>query len=212
MSSSQWPGRELFSLSRALLALPPLTSDAPTPTLLPPSPSQIHVIDGSSPQPYLELQAVTRELALFSPSLAAKPRVIVFNKMDLPDAQHQWGSFQEAVRELGLGGEGEEDGVWWGGAEGEGEGEEEGEGRRGPVVLSMSAVTGQGTQEVVRAAYDLLKRVQGESDGWGDEEEEEAPNTTRQRLGLAAEVQRARRAAVNEFRVAFDSLRWALSK
>ncbi|CAI5480455.1 unnamed protein product [Closterium sp. Yama58-4] len=80
----------------------------------------IHVIDGSSPQPYLELQAVTRELALFSPSLAAKPRVIVFNKMDLPDAQQQWGSFQEA------------------------------------------------------------------------------------RLGLAAEVQRARRAAVNEFRVAFD--------
>ncbi|CAI5516310.1 unnamed protein product [Closterium sp. Naga37s-1] len=162
----------------------------------------IHVIDGSSPQPYLELQAVTRELALFSPSLASKPRVIVFNKMDLPDAQHQWGSFQEAVRELGLGGEGEEDGTWWGGAEGEGEGE--GEGVKGPVVLSMSAVTGQGTQEVVRAAYGLLKSVQGESDGWGDEGEEEAPNTTRQRLGLAAEVQRARRAAVNEFRVAFD--------
>jgi len=47
---------------------------------------QVHVVDGSGPQAVHELEAITAELQLFS-ALASKPRVVVFNKMDLPEAQ-----------------------------------------------------------------------------------------------------------------------------
>jgi GTPase involved in cell partitioning and DNA repair len=46
----------------------------------------VHVVDGSGQQPEYEFEAVRLELELFSPSLVDKPYVVVYNKMDLPEA------------------------------------------------------------------------------------------------------------------------------
>ncbi|KAA8491832.1 GTPase Obg [Porphyridium purpureum] len=50
----------------------------------------IHVVDGSAKDPIYDLRAINMELRLFSPMLLRKPQVVVFNKMDLPEAQARW--------------------------------------------------------------------------------------------------------------------------
>lgn len=47
----------------------------------------IHIINGESPDPVGEFNAVNRELQLFSPLLATKPQVVVLNKIDIPQVQ-----------------------------------------------------------------------------------------------------------------------------
>ena len=47
----------------------------------------IHVLNGDSPDPLGDFEAINQELALFNPALADRPQIVVFNKMDLPDAQ-----------------------------------------------------------------------------------------------------------------------------
>ena len=44
-----------------------------------------HIVDGSSPDPVGDLQAVNTELQLFSAELADKPQVVVLNKLDKPE-------------------------------------------------------------------------------------------------------------------------------
>ena len=62
----------------------------------------VHVLDGSSPDPLGDLEAINQELTLFNPALADKPQIVAFNKMDLPDAQARWPEVEEAVIRLGL--------------------------------------------------------------------------------------------------------------
>lgn len=52
----------------------------------------MHVVDGSAQQPEYEFEAVRLELELFSPSLVDKPYVVVYNKMDLPEASDRWNA------------------------------------------------------------------------------------------------------------------------
>jgi GTP-binding protein len=47
----------------------------------------IHLLDGASPDPVGDLEAVNQELMLFNPALASKPQRVVLNKLDLPAAQ-----------------------------------------------------------------------------------------------------------------------------
>jgi len=47
----------------------------------------IHLLDGASPDPVGDLEAVNQELTLFNPALASKPQRVVLNKLDLPAAQ-----------------------------------------------------------------------------------------------------------------------------
>ncbi len=47
----------------------------------------VYVIDGSSPEPWKELDTISAELAQFSPELAARPRVIAVNKVDLAEVR-----------------------------------------------------------------------------------------------------------------------------
>ncbi|XP_028783840.1 GTP-binding protein OBGC, chloroplastic [Neltuma alba] len=86
----------------------------------------VHVVDGSSPQPDLEFDAVRLELELFSPELAEKPYVVAYNKMDLPEAYEKWPSFREKLQSRGI------------------------------TPFAMSAVKREGTYEVICAAYELL--------------------------------------------------------
>jgi GTP-binding protein len=52
----------------------------------------VHLLDGASPDPAADHAAINRELALYSNRLAAKPQLVVLNKLDLPEARQRWSS------------------------------------------------------------------------------------------------------------------------
>lgn len=66
---------------------------------------------------------------MFSPELAEKPCVVAYNKMDLPEASEKWASFKEALQ------------------------------ARGIEPFCMSAVTRNGTQEIINSAYELVQKI-----------------------------------------------------
>lgn len=86
------------------------------------------MVDGSSPQPEYEYEAVRLELEMFSPELAEKPYLVVYNKMDLPDAYENWKTFRDSLRSRGI------------------------------EPFCMSAVKREGTHDVICAAYELVRR------------------------------------------------------
>jgi len=88
----------------------------------------VHVVDGSAEQPDYEFEAVRLELELFSPSLVDKPYVVVYNKMDLPEASERWNTFREKLQAQGI------------------------------EPYCISAINRQGTQDVIHAAYKLLQK------------------------------------------------------
>lgn len=55
----------------------------------------VHVVDGTSPDPVGDFNAINLELELFNPDLKDKPQLVAYNKVDLPDS----GDFWELVRE-----------------------------------------------------------------------------------------------------------------
>ncbi|KAJ7535205.1 hypothetical protein O6H91_12G022500 [Diphasiastrum complanatum] len=87
----------------------------------------VHVIDGTSPQPQHEFEAVRLELKLFNPTLALKPYIVAFNKMDIPDVAYGWKVFEEYMQSYGI------------------------------KALCISAATKQGTSQLIHVVYDLLK-------------------------------------------------------
>ena len=61
----------------------------------------IHLLNGISPDPLGDYEAINQELELFNPEVMAKPQIVVLNKMDLPDVQAvmaQTGARSEAAR------------------------------------------------------------------------------------------------------------------
>ncbi|KAL6657152.1 hypothetical protein ACP70R_004932 [Stipagrostis hirtigluma subsp. patula] len=88
----------------------------------------VHVVDGSGQQPEYEFEAVRLELELFSPSLVDKPYVVVFNKMDLPEASERWNIFREKLQAQGI------------------------------EPYCISAINRQGTQDVIHATYKILQK------------------------------------------------------
>jgi len=102
----------------------------------------VHIIDGSSPDPVGDWEAINLELELFNPAIKDKPQVIAYNKIDLPDS----GEFWEDVRE-----------------------ELVAKGADPAGIFPMSAATGQGVTELVRAVRSLLDamgpaKVEAETD------------------------------------------------
>ncbi len=89
----------------------------------------IHLLDGAATDPLADWRAINDELQQFGRRLAAKPQIVVLNKMDLPDAQAWWPLVQEAMQTQGL------------------------------EVHAISAVTGLGVTELVRRTYDLLRTL-----------------------------------------------------
>jgi GTP-binding protein len=61
----------------------------------------IHILNGLSDDPVAEFGQINAELALFDASLASKPQVVAFNKMDLPDVQARWPGIKTQVEALG---------------------------------------------------------------------------------------------------------------
>ena len=58
----------------------------------------VHLLDGASPNPLEDYRAINRELLLHSEQLAAKPQIVVLNKMDLPDAQALFPLIRDELR------------------------------------------------------------------------------------------------------------------
>ncbi|XP_062187152.1 probable GTP-binding protein OBGC1, chloroplastic [Phragmites australis] len=103
----------------------------------------VHVVDGSAQQPEYEFEAVRLELELFSPSLVDKPYVVVYNKMDLPEASERWNIFKEKLQAQGI------------------------------EPYCISSINRQGTQDVIHAAYKLLQRERQrmkETEEWSGQE------------------------------------------
>jgi len=47
----------------------------------------VHLLDGASPDPVADYHAINNELSRYSARLAAKPQIVVINKIDLPEAR-----------------------------------------------------------------------------------------------------------------------------
>jgi GTP-binding protein len=62
----------------------------------------IHLLNGASPDPLGDFEAINQELTLFKPGLAAKPQIVVLNKLDLPEARTQWPQIEAAMQAKGL--------------------------------------------------------------------------------------------------------------
>jgi GTPase len=61
----------------------------------------IHLLNGDSPDPLGDYEAINQELILFNPGLAERPQLVVFNKLDLPHARELWPTVEEAIRAQG---------------------------------------------------------------------------------------------------------------
>jgi len=57
----------------------------------------IHLLDGASEDPILDLAQINSELALFDPDLAHKPQIVVYNKIDIPEVRDRWGIIEPQI-------------------------------------------------------------------------------------------------------------------
>ncbi len=80
-----------------------------------------------SREPLRDFDVLTRELASFSPELAAQPTLVALNKCDLPETQQHWESIREALSKRGL------------------------------PVFTISAATSEGVQPLIEALYQNLQ-------------------------------------------------------
>ncbi len=89
----------------------------------------VHVLDGLADDPLHNYEVINRELAAFSESLAAKPQLVAFNKVDLPQARETWPMVVRALEE------------------------------RGVEAFPISAATGEGVPELLRAIARRLEKL-----------------------------------------------------
>ncbi len=86
----------------------------------------IHLLNGASPDPVGDFEAVNQELTLFNPAIADKPQLVVLNKLDLPDAQAIWPTVEAAMARYAL------------------------------PAMAISAATGEGVVEMLRRVRAML--------------------------------------------------------
>jgi len=89
----------------------------------------IHLLNGSSPDPMGDFQAINEELALFSPALAGKPQVVALNKMDLTNVAELWPRLRRSLQAKDV------------------------------DPMAISAVTGEGVTPLLRRVAGLLETL-----------------------------------------------------
>jgi GTP-binding protein len=62
----------------------------------------IHLLDGASENPLADYNTVNAELKAFGRGLEAKPQIVGFNKIDLPDAQERWPQVKPSLEQRGV--------------------------------------------------------------------------------------------------------------
>ncbi len=91
----------------------------------------LHVVDGAARDPRWDHEVIRDELEAHDPALLTKPMLVVFNKLDLPDAIDALPAFRAALDEVGA------------------------------RVLAVSAEAGTGLDELRRAVSELLPDAAG---------------------------------------------------
>jgi GTP-binding protein len=86
----------------------------------------VHLVSGESPDPLGDYEAINQELSLFNPELVDRPQLVVYNKIDLPDAREQWPAFEAAISS------------------------------QGRPVMAISAVTGENVQQMLYTVQSML--------------------------------------------------------
>ncbi|NCF65611.1 MAG: GTPase ObgE [Chloroflexi bacterium] len=86
----------------------------------------IHLLDGAASDPLVDWAMINQELALYDVSLDEKPQLVVLNKMDLPDAVAWEPILEDEIVKMGY------------------------------SFCSISAVTGQGVQEMLYRVKKML--------------------------------------------------------
>ena len=90
----------------------------------------VHLLNGMSEDPLGDYDAINQELGLFNPALAAKPQIVVMNKLDLTEALERWPDISAGLRKRGV-----------------------------PEPMAISAVSGEGVQSLLRRAADTLAEL-----------------------------------------------------
>lgn len=62
----------------------------------------VHMLNGENPDPLADYNQINVELSLFDEQLGEKPQIVVYNKMDLPDAQARWPEIEASLRKRGV--------------------------------------------------------------------------------------------------------------
>jgi GTP-binding protein len=96
----------------------------------------VHLIDLSCPDqrdPLVDIETIDAELANAEVSMAEKPRILVANKMDLPEARENFEILRRHLEE------------------------------RGKEILAISTATGEGLSELVGRIVAELRRLQAEA-------------------------------------------------
>jgi GTPase len=94
----------------------------------------LHILDGASIErdPWQDFLAINQELRDYDEHLAARPQIVVLNKMDLPEAQERWPALKAKAEASGY------------------------------PVYAISAVSHQGTGELMQYAAKRLEEIQQE--------------------------------------------------
>jgi len=90
----------------------------------------IHLLNGESPDPVGDYQAINQELALFNPMLADKVQLVVYNKIDVPHVRERWPDVEATLHQQGV---------------------------NDPVAIS--AATGEGVQELLYRVAQALDQA-----------------------------------------------------
>ena len=90
----------------------------------------VHLLDPSATadgrSPLTDYEAMNRELALYDPELAARPQIVVLNKIDIPEVRRRKTQLARAFA------------------------------KRGVTLLAISAATGEGTAELLESVWRAL--------------------------------------------------------
>ena len=62
----------------------------------------VHLLNGASEDPIADYSQINSELALYDEQLAEKPQIVVFTKMDLPEAQERWPEVKAFLNARGI--------------------------------------------------------------------------------------------------------------
>ncbi|MBI1298299.1 GTPase ObgE [bacterium] len=86
----------------------------------------VHLLNGISPDPLGDFEAINQEMQLFNPILRERPQIVVLNKMDVPEARSVWPTVQAAME------------------------------ARGIPAMAISAVTGENVQQMLYRVQEML--------------------------------------------------------
>lgn len=90
----------------------------------------LHLLNGLSPDPIGDFDAINTELQLFNPLLADKPQIVALNKMDIPEVADQWPALKAQLEARGV-----------------------------DEPMAISALTGQGVQPLLRRIVATLAEL-----------------------------------------------------